>query len=322
MYEKDKLIVSVSPHIKSKDSCKKIMWSVVLALIPTGIAGVFIFGFSALKVIAISITSALLTEAVIQKLRHKKITISDGSCFITGLLLAYNLPPQIPWWLPAVGSFFAIAIAKHSFGGLGHNIFNPALAGRAFLLASWPNHMTNWTPPRWQIDTLTTATPLAILKEKISHKLPSYLQLFLGDRPGCIGEVCILAIIIGALYLLWKGYIRWYTPFSFIFTVGLFSWLFSNNGLFRGDWLFYILSGGLFLGAFFMATDYVTTPLTKKGQFVFGIGCGILTFLIRKFGGYPEGVSYSILIMNAFTPLIDRYTKTRKFGYTKKLTKI
>ncbi|MGE4357100.1 MAG: RnfABCDGE type electron transport complex subunit D, partial [Candidatus Omnitrophota bacterium] len=154
MYEKDKLIVSVSPHIKSKDSCKKIMWSVVLALIPTGIAGVFIFGFSALKVIAISITSALLTEAVIQKLRHKKITISDGSCFITGLLLAYNLPPQIPWWLPAVGSFFAIAIAKHSFGGLGHNILNPALAGRAFLLASWPNHMTNWTPPRWQIDTL------------------------------------------------------------------------------------------------------------------------------------------------------------------------
>ncbi|MCM8784016.1 MAG: RnfABCDGE type electron transport complex subunit D [Candidatus Omnitrophica bacterium] len=311
------LIVSVSPHIKTKDSCKRIMWSVVLALIPTGCAGVFIFGLSALKVIIVSLITALLTEAIIQKLRHKKTTISDGSCFITGLLLAYNLPPSVPWWIPALGSFFAIAIVKHSFGGLGHNIFNPALAGRAFLVASSPRFMTNWTPPRWQIDTLTTATPLGIIKEKISHPLPSYLQLFLGDRGGCIGEVCILAIICGALFLLCKGYIHWYTPFTFIFTLGILSWMFMGNTLFKGNWLFHLLSGGLFLGAFFMATDYVTTPLTRRGQIIFGFGCGILTFLIRKFGGYPEGVSYSILIMNAFTPLIDRYTKTKKFGYTK-----
>jgi len=313
----DKLIVSTSPHIKTKDSYKKIMWSVVLALIPTGIAGVFIFGISALKVIVIAVISSLLTEAFIQKLRNKKITIFDGSSFITGLLLAYNLPPKVPWWIPMIGSFFAIAIAKQAFGGLGHNIFNPALAGRAFLLASWPRYLTTWQYPRWHIDTLTTATPLGIVKEKIPLNLPSYGKLFIGDKAGCIGEVCILAILLGAIFLLYKGYIRWYTPFTFIFTVGLLSWIFMGEGLFKGDWLFYILSGGLFLGAFFMATDYVTTPLTKKGKFIFGFGCGILTFLIRKFGGYPEGVSYSILIMNAFTPLIDRYTKTKKFGYKK-----
>ncbi|MCM8765233.1 MAG: RnfABCDGE type electron transport complex subunit D [Candidatus Omnitrophica bacterium] len=329
------LIVSVSPHIKTKDSYIKIMWSVVLALLPAGIAGVFIFGLSALKVIVISLITALLTEAIIQKLRHKRITIFDGSCFITGLLLAYNLPPSVPWWLPSVGSFFAIAIVKQAFGGLGYNIFNPALAGRAFLLASWPLHMTRWTPPHWTTDAVSSATPLAILKHNLSdavsgatligivrerefsHTLSFYGKLFLGDRAGCIGEVCILAILLGAVFLLYKGYIRWYTPFSFIFTVGFLSWVFLGKGLFKGDWLFYILTGGLFLGAFFMATDYVTTPLTKKGQIIFGLGCGILTFLIRKFSGYPEGVSYSILMMNAATPIIDRYTKPKKFGIIK-----
>ncbi|MCM8778845.1 MAG: RnfABCDGE type electron transport complex subunit D [Candidatus Omnitrophica bacterium] len=337
MVETERLIVSTSPHIKTKDSCPKIMWSVVIALIPAGVAGILIFGFSALKVISISLVSAILSEAIIQKLSHKKITIADGSCFITGLLLAYNLPPSVPWWIPAIGSFFAIAIAKQAFGGLGYNIFNPALAARAFLLASWPKYMTKWIPPRWYPDALSTATPLTVIKhhlvdavsgatilniveeKKFMHTLAFYGKLFLGDRAGCIGEVCILAIISGGFFLLYKGYIRWYTPFTFIFTVGFLSWIFLGNGLFNGDWLFYILSGGLFLGAFFMATDYVTTPLTKKGQIIFGFGCGILTFLIRKFGGYPEGVSYSILIMNAFTPLIDRYTKTRKFGLVKKL---
>lgn len=314
----DKLIVSASPHIKTKDSCPKIMWSVVGALIPTGIAGIFIFGLSALKVILVSTATAVLTEGVIQKLTHKKITILDGSCFITGLLLAYNLPPRVPWWLPAAGAFFAIAIAKQAFGGLGFNIFNPALVGRAFLMASWPTYMTNWFNPRWQVDTISTATPLAVLKQRILVPTPSYRQLFLGDRGGCLGEVCIMAILAGALFLLWKGFIRWYTPFSFIFTVGLLSWIFMGERLFQGDWLFYTLTGGLILGAFFMATDYTTTPLTKKGQVIFGIGCGVLTFLIRKFGGYPEGVSYSILIMNAATPIIDRYTKIRKFGFVKK----
>ncbi len=313
----DRLIVSSSPHIKAKDSCSRIMWAVVAALIPTGVAGVFIFGLSALKVITVSVLTALLTEGIIQKLRRKKLTTLDGSALITGILLAYNLSPDVPLWLPAAGAFFAIAIGKQAFGGLGYNIFNPALAGRAFLLASWPTHMTRWSNPRWQVDALTTATPLAILKEKLPQNVPSYWQLLMGERGGCIGEVCILAILAGALFLLCKGYIRWHTPFTFVFTAGLSSWVFMGEGLFKGDWLFFILTGGLFLGAFFMATDYVTTPLTKKGQIIFGIGCGVLTFLIRKFGGYPEGVSYSILIMNAATPIIDRYTKTRKLGLVK-----
>jgi electron transport complex protein RnfD len=317
-FNMDKLIVSASPHIKTKDSCPKIMWSVLAALIPAGIGGIFIFGLSALKIIFASIITAVVTEGVIQKLMHKELTLHDGSAFITGLLLAYNLPPAVPLWLPAAGAFFAIAIGKQAFGGLGFNIFNPALVGRAFLMASWPIYMTAWTSPRWQADAVSGATALATLNHRIPSPAPSYWQLFLGDRGGCIGEVCIVALAAGALFLLWKGYIRWYTPFSFIFTVGFLSWAFMGTGIFRGDWLFYILSGGLILGAFFMATDYTTTPLTKRGQIIFGLGCGILTFLIRKFGGYPEGVSYSILIMNAATPIIDRFTKPKKLGFVKR----
>ncbi len=315
---KNRLIISASPHIKTKDSSNKIMWSVILALIPAGIAGVFIFGLSALNVIITAVISAVISEALIQKLMRKEITISDGSAFITGLLLAYNMPPSVPLWLPAIGSFFAIAIAKQVFGGLGFNIFNPALAGRAFLVASWPAYMTHWINPRWTPDAISSATPLAVVKLKLAQATPSYWQLFIGERGGCLGEVCIAALLIGALFLLWKGYIRTRTPLCFILTVALLSWIFMGKRLFSGDWIFYILSGGLVLGAFFMATDYTTTPLTKRGQIIFGLGCGALTFLIRKFGGYPEGVSYSILIMNAATPIIDRYTKTKKFGFIKK----
>jgi len=313
----NKFIVSASPHIKTQGSCSKIMWSVIAALIPAGVAGIFIFGLSALKVILVAAVAAVLTEGLLQKLMRKQLTMFDGSAIITGILLAYNLPPQVPLWLPAIGAFFAITIGKQAFGGLGFNIFNPALTGRAFLMASWPNYMTHWSNPRWQVDAVSSATALAILKQKIALPLPSHWQLFVGDRGGCIGEVCIAALFAGALFLLWKGYIRWYTPFTFIFTAALLSWMFMGKGFFRREWLFYILSGGLILGAFFMATDYTTTPLTKKGQIIFGLGCGVLTFLIRKFAGYPEGVSYSILMMNAATPIIDRYTKTNKFGFVK-----
>ncbi len=310
---RNNLIVSGSPHIHKKESIPKIMWTVVISLIPAGVAGVIIFGRSALWVITLGIISALISEGILQILTKRKVTFLDGSAFLTGLLLAYNLPPEVPFWLPIVGSFFAIAIGKQIFGGLGQNIFNPALAGRVFLMASWPKYMTTFTRPL-NYDAITSATPLALLKEGKVLENISYWDLFLGKRGGCIGEVCILALLLGAALLFLKGYISWHIPLTYIFTVGALTYIFGPKGLFTGDWLFHILSGGLILGAFFMATDYVTSPLTRKGQLIFGMGCGLLTAVIRLWGGYPEGVSYAILMMNAATPIIDRYTKNRIYG--------
>jgi electron transport complex protein RnfD len=313
----DRLRVGIAPHIHSGELVSKVMWAVFFALIPSGIAGVYIFGILALKASLISVLTCVATEGLIQKLTHKKITIHDGSAALTGLLLAYNLSAHVPFWIPLVGGVFAIAICKHTFGGLGANIFNPALAARAFLLASWPKHMTDFIKP-FSVDALSSATPLALLKEAEARSLQamglSYTDLFMGNRAGCLGEVCILALLLGAVYLLWRGYIWPQAPVGFILTVGALSMIFSQQGFLKGDFLFSIFSGGLVLGAFFMATDYVTTPMTKKGQLIFGIGCGVLTFLIRRFGGYPEGVSYSILMMNAVTPLIDRWVKPRRYG--------
>ena len=328
----NKLIVSTSPHLHKKESVSQIMWLVVVSLIPAGVVGVFIFGLSALWVILLGIISALITEGVLGLFTKRKVTLLDGSAFLTGLLLAYNLPPKVPFWLPIVGSFFAIAIGKQVFGGLGQNIFNPALVGRVFLMASWPKYMTAFTKPL-NYDAITSATPLALLKEGRVLENISYLDLFLGKRGGCIGEVCILALLLGALFLLYKGYISWHIPVTYIVTTGVLTYIFGQKGLFTpleistaqsgiakfltglsGDWLFHILSGGLILGAFFMATDYVTSPLTRKGQIIFGIGCGLLTAIIRLWGGYPEGVSYAILMMNGATPIIDRFTKSRIYG--------
>lgn len=319
----DNLIVSIAPHIKDKASTQKIMRAVTFSLIPAGAAGVFIFGIKALFVMIASVISAVITEALIQALRKQEISVYDGSAVLTGLLLAYSLPPYVPLWLPITGSFFAIAIGKQVFGGLGHNIFNPALAGRAFLMVSWPAYMTAWQNPRWAADAVSTATPLALLKEAsktdAAAMITNYLNLFLGNRGGCIGEVCIIALLVGAAYLFLKKYITWHVPISYILTVGGFSWIFNGRGgFFTGDILFFILSGGLMLGALFMATDYVTSPLTAKGKVIFGFSCGILTFIIRKFSGYPEGVSYAILIMNAAVPVIDRYTHPKWFGWMKK----
>ena len=307
---KNRLIVSTSPHLYKEESVSRIMWMVVLSLLPAGIAGIFIFGEGALRVIILSIVSALITEGLLQVLTKKKITVLDGSAFLTGLLLAFNLPPEVPLWLPVVGAFFAIAIGKAAFGGLGQNIFNPALVGRVFLMASWPKYMTNFS----QLDAVSTATPLALIKKGRILENISYGDLFLGKHGGCIGEVCILALLLGAIFLFIRGYLSWHIPIPYILTVGLFTYLFGPKGLFTGDWLFHILSGGLILGAFFMATDYVTSPLTRKGQIIFGIGCGLLTAIIRLWGGYPEGVSYAILMMNAATPIIDRYTRQRIYG--------
>lgn len=315
---KNKLIVSSAPHIEIDDHIVRRMWVTLFALIPAGIAGVYIFGFQAFYVILVSVLTALFTEAILQKFQGKKVTLIDGSAIITGLLLAYNLPPAVPLWLAAVGSFFAVAIGKQLFGGLGFNIFNPALAGRAFLMASWPKYMTGWSNPRWQLDAVSTATPLMLLKEKGLHKISemgfSYTDLFLGNRGGCIGEVCILALLIGAVYLLLRQYITWQVPLTYLFTFGALSWVFMGSAPFKGEVLFQILSGGIILGAFFMATDYVTAPITRKGKIIFGVGCGILNFVIRKWGGYPEGTSYAILMMNAATPIIDRFSKPRKYG--------
>jgi len=302
------LLVSNSPHIHTKESVSRIMWVVVLSLLPSGIAGIFIFGQSALLVIIIGVVSAVATEAVLQIMTKRKLTILDGSAVLTGLLLAYNLPPRAPFWLPLVGSFFSIAIAKQLFGGLGQNIFNPALAGRVFLMASWPHHMSSFTKA-FNYDAIASATPLMVLKEGKTLAHLSYLDLFLGKRGGCIGEVCIAALLIGALFLLLRKYISWHIPFTFIATVGIVTFIFGPQGAFSGDGIFHILSGGIVLGAFFMATDYVTSPLTQKGKLIFGASCGLLTAIIRLWGGYPEGVSYAILIMNAATPIIDRFTK-------------
>lgn len=296
------------------------MWSVNLSLIPAAALAIYFFGIRALWIMIVGVLSAVATEAIIQKIFKQEVTIKDGSAFLTGLLLSFNLSSAVPLWIPAVGSFVAIAIAKLAFGGLGCNIFNPALIGRAFLLAAWPVEMTTWLSP---FTAKTTATPLGIMKLEGSQALIQayggsmnkvYGNLFIGNVGGCLGEVSALALLIGASYLIYRKYINWQLPISYIGTVAIFSWIFGGETFFTGDPLFHILSGGLILGAFFMATDMVTCPLTVKGQIVFGIGAGIILSVIRIYGGYPEGCSYSILIMNAATPLIDRYIKPKKYG--------
>lgn len=314
----NKLIVSTSPHVLKAESTAGIMWAVNAALFPAAVVAVYIFGLASMWVMFVSVAAAVLTEALIQKGRKQKVTISDGSAFMTGLLLAFNLPPHSPLWIAAVGSFFAIAIAKQAFGGLGRNIFNPALAGRAFLMAAWPQHMTVFTRP-FVYDAVTSATPLQMIKEGKAKDMAdigmSYLDLFIGNKGGSLGEVCILVLVLGGIYLLWKGIITWHIPLSFAGTVAIMSWIFgSKEGFFQGDWLFHLLSGGLVLGAIYMATDYVTSPITKKGEVIFAAGCGLLTVIIRLWGGYPEGVCYAILIMNSMVPLIDRFVKPKRYG--------
>ncbi|MBU0581259.1 MAG: RnfABCDGE type electron transport complex subunit D, partial [Candidatus Margulisbacteria bacterium] len=243
------------------------------------------------------IITAVMTEILCKALRRKKATIHDGSAIVTGLLLAMVVPPTLPFWMIALGSFISIAIAKEAFGGLGFNIFNPALVGRAFLLASYPVMMTTWQLP---FQTATGATPLGILKEGLTESLPTIKQLFLGNIGGSLGETSALALLIGAGYLLYRKVIDWRIPVSYIGSVALLSFIFGQ------DPLFHILAGGLILGAFFMATDYVTSPMTPKGKLIFGVGAGVLVVVIRIWGGYPEGVCYSILLMNSVTPLLDK----------------
>ncbi len=327
------LIVSVSPHVKGEETISRIMWTVNLALLPAFLMSVYYFGPRALYVTGLCIVTAVLSEYIFQKSLKKKIVINDGSAFLTGLLLGMNLPPSLPFYIPIVGSFVAIVITKLLFGGLGYNIFNPALIGRAFLLVSWPKAMTIWTeatPIFAGIDAKTVATPLGILKEEglakllelFADKTDLYINLFTGSRAGSLGETSVIALLIGAAFLLYKRYITWHIPFSFLATVGMLAWIFGGeSGFFTGDPVIHLLSGGLMLGAFFMATDYVTCPSVRKGQIIFGIGCGAITMLIRLKGGFPEGVMFAILLMNCFAPLIDRSVKTRIFGMVKEQKK-
>lgn len=326
------LTISVSPHVKSEETTARIMWSVSAALLPAAVMGVYFFGPRAALNLALAIIAALFAEYVFQKMLDRKNTLHDGSAFLTGLLLGMNLPASVPVYIPVIGSFVAIVLTKQLFGGLGFNVFNPALIGRAFLLISFPKLMTIWTEPTSafvHLDAKTTATPLGIMKEEgaarlmevFGDKINLYTQLFVGHRAGCIGETSAVALLFGAAFLLYRGYISWEIPVSFLGTAALLAWVFGAKGaLFAGDPLVHLLSGGMLLGAFFMATDYVTCPSIKKGQILFGIGCGFLTMLIRLKGGYPEGVMFAILIMNCFSPLIDRGFRTKVFGARKPAT--
>jgi electron transport complex protein RnfD len=314
--EEQLFVISSSPHIESEETIPKIMWGVVIALIPAVLSAVFFFGYRAILLLVTCVVSCVVTEYVFQKARKKEVTIKDGSAIITGILLALVLPPQLSPLSAMLGSIVAIALGKQVFGGLGYNIFNPALIGRAFLQATFPVAMTTWVQPFFYIgasDTVTMATPLALMK--FSHEGIPHWKTFLGYEGGCLGETSALAVLIGAAYLLYKKYIEWRIPVTYlgtVFVLGAGFWV--ANPAKYADPIFHLLTGGLMLGAFFMATDMVTSPITPVGCCIFGIGAGLLVILIRLFGGLPEGVMYSILIMNSVTPLINRYVRPKVFG--------
>ncbi|MDQ1332844.1 MAG: H+/Na+-translocating ferredoxin:NAD+ oxidoreductase subunit [Bacteroidota bacterium] len=323
------LYVSPSPHAHASETTRKLMFGVVIALLPALFTSIFYFGYGAIIVTATSVTSCLLFEYLIQKFIYKKsVTITDGSALVTGLLLAFNLPSNIPVFIVVLGSFVAIAIAKMTFGGLGNNPFNPALVGRVFMLISFPVQMTSWPVPAGfgtgYTDAVTGATPLAIIKEGLKNgesisqlvtQIPTPAQMFLGNMGGSMGEVAAVALLIGFIYLIAKKIITWHIPISIISTVVIFTAiLWFINPQQNADPLFHILSGGLLLGAIFMATDYVTSPMNPKSMIIYGCGIGLLTVIIRIWGAYPEGVSFAILIMNAFVPLMNTYIKPKRFG--------
>lgn len=323
------LTVSPSPHIAGEQSISRLMYGVILSLVPALLVSSYMFGIGALIVTAIAMLSCILTEAAIQKyLLKKEISVRDGSAMVTGILLAFNLPSNLPWWMIVVGSIFAIGIGKMVYGGLGNNPFNPALAGRVFLLISFPVQMTSWPLPMESrfsyTDALTGATPLGILKEsalmdmpvsEAMKQMPDHMHLFLGQMGGSLGEISALALLLGFIWMLYKKIITWHIPVTIISTVFLFTgilWMIDpvNNA----SPVFHILTGGLILGSVYMATDLVTSPMTKKGMAIYAVLIGIITVVIRVFGSYPEGVSFAILIMNGFVPLINRYIKPSGFG--------
>ena len=307
-------VVSGTPHVRSKESIQSIMRDVLIALVPATAAGIFYFGAKALILIVAAIVSAVFFEWLYEKITKKPVTINDLSAVVTGLLLAMNLPASAPVWVAIVGSAFAIIFAKQLFGGLGQNFINPALAGRAFLLASYPTEMTTWTAPTGfsGADAVTVATPLAELKAGTGALTASLRDLVFGNVGGCIGETCAIALIIGGIYLLYRHVISWKIPVIYIATVFILFAVIGRQGVRMP--VYEIFAGGVMLGGIFMATDYASSPVTPKGQIIFAVGAGLITYLIRTFGGYPEGVSYSILLMNVCVPLIERFTEPTIFG--------
>jgi electron transport complex protein RnfD len=323
------LNISPSPHIHGKETTQKLMYGVVLALLPAMFTSVFYFGIGALIVTATSIISCILFEYLIQKfILNKPVSVTDGSALVTGILLAFNVPSNTPVYIIIIGSLVAIGIAKMSFGGLGNNPFNPALVGRVFMLISFPVQMTSWPLPSGiktgYTDAITGATPLAIIKEGIKNgeslsqlmdKVPSTIQMFLGNMGGSTGEIAAIALLIGFIYMLYKKIITWHIPISVLASITIFTtilWLINPEK--NAGPVFHLLAGGVLLGAIFMATDYVTSPMNPKSMLIYGCGIGILTVIIRVWGAYPEGVSFAILIMNAFVPLMNTYIKPKRFG--------
>jgi electron transport complex protein RnfD len=345
--------VTVSPHLHEGSNTARIMISVILCLLPAGAWGVFLFGLYSLYVIMASVAACVLTELIITRLLGR-FTLNDWSAVLTGLLIGYNMPPSVPLYIPVIASVFAITVVKMAFGGLGRNWMNPALAGRVFVTFSWTGFMTTWkTPLTWSADAVTSATALGFVKSGLMTfegtvrgpveflaskgypigKLPAFLAplgrlfpgrygaLFMGNIPGCIGEVSALLLLLGSIYLFVKKIITWEIPVSYIGTFALMIWFLGGRpfggAVFTGDVLFHLLAGGLMLGALYMATDMVSSPLTSKGMIIYGVGAGFLTFLIRIYGSFPEGVSLAIIIMNMFVPLINRATRPVVFGYVK-----
>jgi electron transport complex protein RnfD len=307
----DNLVVSISPHIRDEASTPKIMRDVLIALVPGVIASVVIFGPRALLVEAVCIASCLFFEWGFEKICKRPNTIGDLSAAVTGLILAFNLNVGIPLWQAIFGSFIAIVLVKQLFGGIGKNFANPAITARVVMLLAFSGTMTTWNTPTIlhpSADAVTCATPLTLIAKGHLDQLPSLGQMFLGIEGGCLGETCTLALLIGGIYLLVRKIITWHTPVAFIGTVFVLSLIFGQDPLVQ------ILSGGVFLGAIFMATDYATTPSTNKGRIIFGIGCGVITVLIRIWGNYPEGVSFSILLMNLLTPFIIKWTRNKPLG--------
>ena len=352
-------LVTVSPHISHSANTANIMWAVSACLVPAGIWGVFVFGIQSLYVLIVSIASSVGAEMIMARLLKRNFTIGDGSAVLTGLLIGYNMPPAIPLYIPVIASIFAIVVVKWTFGGLGGNWMNPALAGRVFVFFSWTGPMTIWTVPKTiAVDGVTGPSVLGFIKAGLlgysgpasgpadflvengyAHTLfdervtgwlrenlfsniqNGYVDLFTGNIPGCIGEVSALLLLLGAVYLFARKIITWHIPVTYILSFGVLTWIFGglrfDSGFFSGDVIFHLFSGGLMLGALYMATDMVTSPLTGKGMIIYGIGIGVFTFLIRFYGSFPEGVSLAILLMNIFAPLINRMTGPKRFGISK-----
>ncbi len=325
-YKNLKLIASSSPHIRSNENTRSIMLDVIIAMLPALFWAIYNFGFKALISVAVSVVACLFWEWLYRKLLKKPQSIGDLSAVVTGMLLAFVCPPELPWWALIIGAFFSIVVVKQLYGGIGCNFLNPALAGRAILLASYATAMTTWSLPTSKVDTVvSTATPLQIMKEGTVEKFAelttnySVGDMFIGRIGGSLGEVSALALLLGFAWLLIHKVISWHTPVAFIGTVAILTLISAPAGIDNVQYMLYnVFGGGLMLGAIFMATDYATSPVTKPGQLIFGIGCGLITCFIRRFGSYPEGVCYSILIMNCTTWLLDKYIRPTIYGAVKK----